>query len=88
MNSPGHAKNILDPNLTRLGVGVQTGADGLEDDPMSKLALSNRALWRAVVQTTSLAPRRLVVGGQARALQPQGQGHSFPNQKRIVCPLS
>jgi len=29
---------------------IQTGADGLADDPMSRLALSNRALWRAVAR--------------------------------------
>jgi len=42
---------------------IQTGADGLADDPMSKLALSNQALWRAVARLRALAPRVLVLGG-------------------------
>jgi acetoin utilization protein AcuC len=42
---------------------IQCGADGLADDPMSKLALSNRALWRAVERLRMLAPRTLVLGG-------------------------
>jgi len=44
-------------------VVIQTGADGLADDPMSKLALSNRALWRVVARLRTLAPRVLVLGG-------------------------
>ncbi len=42
---------------------IQGGADGLADDPMSKLALSNGALWRAVARLQRLAPRVLVLGG-------------------------
>lgn len=42
---------------------LQTGADGLADDPLSGLALSNRALWSAVATLRGLAPRLLVVGG-------------------------
>ncbi len=42
---------------------LQCGADGLEEDPLSKLALSNAALWRVVAQVRSLAPRFLVLGG-------------------------
>jgi len=44
-------------------VVVQAGADALADDPMTKLALSNRALWRAVDRLRKLAPRALVLGG-------------------------
>jgi len=44
-------------------VVIQSGADGLADDPMSKLALSNGALWRAVERLRALAPRTLVLGG-------------------------
>ncbi|MBM85480.1 MAG: acetoin utilization protein AcuC [Rhodospirillaceae bacterium] len=44
-------------------VVVQSGCDGLADDPQSKLMLSNGALARAVVQAASLAPRALVLGG-------------------------
>jgi acetoin utilization protein AcuC len=42
---------------------LQCGADGLADDPLSKLALSNGALWRAVAALKGLAPRLLVLGG-------------------------
>lgn len=44
-------------------VVIQAGADALADDPMTKLALSNRALWRAVDRLRGLAPRALVLGG-------------------------
>ena len=42
---------------------VQAGCDALADDPMSKLALSNRALWRAVDAVRGVVPRLLVLGG-------------------------
>ena len=42
---------------------VQSGCDALADDPMTRLALSNRALWRAVAAMMPLAPRLLVLGG-------------------------
>jgi acetoin utilization protein AcuC len=42
---------------------LQCGADGLAEDPLSKLALSNNALWRAVARLKPLAPRLLVLGG-------------------------
>jgi acetoin utilization protein AcuC len=42
---------------------VQCGADALADDPMTKLSLSNRALWQAVAGVQGLAPRLLVLGG-------------------------
>jgi acetoin utilization protein AcuC len=42
---------------------VQCGADALADDPLSRLALSNGALWRAVRRLRPLAPRLLVQGG-------------------------
>jgi len=44
-------------------VVLQGGADALTDDPQSKLALSNRALWRVVAAVRGLAPRLLVLGG-------------------------
>jgi acetoin utilization protein AcuC len=44
-------------------VVIQSGCDGLADDPQSKLALSNGALARAVEQVSRLAPRVLVTGG-------------------------
>jgi acetoin utilization protein AcuC len=44
-------------------VVIQSGCDGLADDPQSKLALSNGALARAVEKVSGLAPRVLVTGG-------------------------
>ncbi|MDJ0607812.1 MAG: acetoin utilization protein AcuC [Kiloniellales bacterium] len=44
-------------------VVLQCGADGLEDDPLSRLSLSNGALWRVVAAVKPLAPRLLVLGG-------------------------
>jgi acetoin utilization protein AcuC len=44
-------------------VVLQAGADGLADDPMSNLALSNRSIWRVASRLASLAPRLLVLGG-------------------------
>ena len=44
-------------------VVLQCGADGLVDDPMSRLALSNNALWRVVRLAQSLSSRLLVLGG-------------------------
>lgn len=44
-------------------VVIQSGCDGLADDPQSKLALSNGALARAVERVSRLAPRVLVTGG-------------------------
>ena len=42
---------------------VQCGADALADDPLSRLGLSNTALWRVVAAARPLAPRLLVLGG-------------------------
>ncbi|HKF73009.1 MAG TPA: acetoin utilization protein AcuC [Stellaceae bacterium] len=44
-------------------VVIQSGADALAHDPMTRLGLSNRALWRAVDRLRGLAPRTLVLGG-------------------------
>jgi acetoin utilization protein AcuC len=44
-------------------VVVQCGADALAEDPLSKLALSNNALWRTLAALKRLAPRLLVLGG-------------------------
>ncbi|NBC34030.1 MAG: acetoin utilization protein AcuC [Alphaproteobacteria bacterium] len=61
---------IVDQAILPLGrafepeaVVLQCGADGLADDPMSRLALSNRAHWAAVRALIGLAPRLLVLGG-------------------------
>ena len=43
---------------------VQCGADAVEEDPLSRLALSNNAHWNAVAAIRSLGcPRLLVTGG-------------------------
>lgn len=42
---------------------VQCGADALAEDPLSRLALSNRALWGVLAGLMPLAPRVLVLGG-------------------------
>lgn len=42
---------------------LQCGCDGLADDPLSRLALSNRGIWAAVGLLKALAPRLLVLGG-------------------------
>ncbi len=44
-------------------VVVQCGADALADDPLSKLNLSNTALWHAVSASLDLAAAALVMGG-------------------------
>ncbi|MCY4395469.1 MAG: acetoin utilization protein AcuC [Rhodospirillaceae bacterium] len=42
---------------------VTCGADGLVGDPLSRMALSNRALWAAVAALTAEAPGSVVLGG-------------------------
>lgn len=42
---------------------VQCGADALAEDPLSRLVLSNAALWRALETIMTIAPRLLVLGG-------------------------
>lgn len=44
-------------------VVITTGADALKGDPLSGLALSNGALWRAVEATVAEAPHAVVLGG-------------------------
>jgi len=53
----------LAARLQPQAIMLQGGADGLADDPMSGLALSNRALWRVVRSLMGVAPRLLVLGG-------------------------
>lgn len=57
---------VVLPLMTRARPAVlvlQTGADALADDPLSRLELSNRGLWAAVRALLDAAPRALVVGG-------------------------
>lgn len=42
---------------------IQGGCDALADDPMTRLALSNTALWAAVADLAPLAPRVVTLGG-------------------------
>ncbi len=42
---------------------LQCGADALEEDPLSRLSLSNNAHWAVVAALRPLAPRYLVLGG-------------------------
>jgi acetoin utilization protein AcuC len=42
---------------------LQCGCDGLADDPLSRLELSNLALWRVVKAVKGQAPRLFVTGG-------------------------
>jgi acetoin utilization protein AcuC len=53
----------LGQRLKPAAIVVQCGADGLADDPQSRLELSNRAIWSAVARLVPLAPRALVLGG-------------------------
>ena len=57
---------VVLPLIDRFGpeaLVVQGGADALEEDPLSRLSLSNQALWRAVSAVRPLAPRLLMLGG-------------------------
>jgi acetoin utilization protein AcuC len=42
---------------------LQGGSDAVAEDPLSRLELSNGALWRVVAGVAGLAPRLLVLGG-------------------------
>jgi acetoin utilization protein AcuC len=42
---------------------LQSGADGLEEDPLARLSLSNNAHFGVVAAIRDLAPRLIVVGG-------------------------
>jgi acetoin utilization protein AcuC len=42
---------------------ITCGVDGLEGDPLSRLALSNVGLWQAVERLVALQPRAAVLGG-------------------------
>ena len=44
-------------------VVITCGADGLEGDPLSRLALSNQGLWTAVEKLVQDYPRAVVLGG-------------------------
>jgi acetoin utilization protein AcuC len=57
---------LILPLVDRFGpdaVVLQCGADAVEEDPLSHLALSNNAHWSAVAALRGIAPRFLVLGG-------------------------
>ena len=56
-------RSPLGERLKPAAIVIQCGADGLADDPQSRLALSNGAIWSAVKRLVPLAPRALVLGG-------------------------
>ncbi|MGC8525142.1 MAG: acetoin utilization protein AcuC [Acidibrevibacterium sp.] len=60
-----YEKAIL-PLIRDLGpqaIMLQCGADGLEEDPLARLSLSNNAHWWLIDQLRDLAPRLIVLGG-------------------------
>ena len=44
-------------------VVLTCGGDALADDPLTKMALTNVALWNAIEQIVALAPHAVVLGG-------------------------
>ena len=59
-------ENSVVPLIARfspVAIVIQGGADCLADDPLSGLALSNGALWRAIDHIARLTDRCLVLGG-------------------------
>ncbi|RDD63964.1 acetoin utilization protein AcuC [Ferruginivarius sediminum] len=61
---------VLEAALLPLGeafepdaIVIQCGSDALSEDPLSRLELSNGALWHVVANTARLAPRVLCLGG-------------------------
>jgi len=59
-------ERLIIPGLSMFqpdAVVLQCGADALEEDPLSRLALSNNALWSVVAALAPISPRYLVLGG-------------------------
>ncbi len=57
---------LIVPNVTAFRPDVLVflcGADGVEEDPLSHMALSNNAHWDVLRSLMGLAPRLLVLGG-------------------------
>ncbi len=50
-------------NFTPDAIVLQCGADAVEEDPLSRLSLSNNAHWAVVSGLLPLAPRFLALGG-------------------------
>ena len=49
----------LNPDL----VIVQAGSDCLEDDPQSKMTLTNSSYWRTISKLKSISKKTLILGG-------------------------
>lgn len=58
-----HAILPIVRHLRPQAVMVQCGADAIEEDPLSRLSLSNNAHWAAIRAVAALAPRLIVLGG-------------------------
>ncbi len=59
-------EHLIVPAVVRFApdaIVLQCGADSLADDPQSRLALSNGALWSVVAALQPLSARYLVLGG-------------------------
>lgn len=59
-------EDLIVPRVAAFGadaVVLQCGADAVEEDPLSRLALSNNAHWAVVAALRPLSPRYLVLGG-------------------------
>ena len=50
-------------NFRPQAIFLQCGADALEEDPLSRLSLSNNAHWEVVAGLRDFAPRLIVTGG-------------------------
>ncbi|MDA5557653.1 acetoin utilization protein AcuC [Shimia sp. MMG029] len=58
--------SLLLPQVTAFrpeAIVLQCGADGVRDDPLSHLCLSNNAHWQILTALIGIAPRLLVLGG-------------------------
>ena len=58
-----HALLPLGTRFAPDAVVITVGADALAGDPLSRLALGNTALWRAVTALRAVSPRTVVLGG-------------------------
>ena len=57
---------VILPAVTQFkpdAIVLQCGADAVIEDPQSRMALSNNALWDVVASLRTLAPRYVVTGG-------------------------
>ncbi|WP_149537400.1 acetoin utilization protein AcuC [Siccirubricoccus phaeus] len=53
----------LAERLRPQAIMLQCGADALEEDPLSRLSLSNNAHWQVVAALKEMAPRFILLGG-------------------------